>query len=314
MSDAERARLRDIAFRLGRRLTSKDDYLNQISDDIAAKAFEELLKAFTRTTINNPEAFMTWKMKNLIADALRQRKAEVSRLQIWNEEFSSTMAARKPPSTMDPRRRAHPVGLSADVISKEEKYMATRQALAMSAIMPDQLDRNLLADRFYNAELSISDLARKHGGRSPASMANYLRKLLGTEDEPGSLSSVRDAVGELSLKTADAFNREILLLDSHASVVDPLGGAMTYLEIASTHSPAHRDIAEIGLSRLRWIQRSLPSQRGLSNKILHRLTRAACFYVLESNDARHDLHDDLGLHDDIAVLTAVHHSIRRYRN
>lgn len=101
-------------------------------------------------------------------------------------------------------RRAHPVGLSADVISKEEKYMATRQALAMSAIMPDQLDRNLLADRFYNAELSISDLARKHGGRSPASMANYLRKLLGTEDEPGSLSSVRDAFGELSLKTADA--------------------------------------------------------------------------------------------------------------
>jgi DNA-directed RNA polymerase specialized sigma24 family protein len=84
MSDAERARLRDIAFRLGRRLTSKDDYLNQISDDIAAKAFEELLKAFTRTTINNPEAFMTWKMKKLIADALRQRKAEVSRLQIWN--------------------------------------------------------------------------------------------------------------------------------------------------------------------------------------------------------------------------------------
>ena len=52
----------------------------------------------------------------------------------------------------------------------------------------------------------------------------------------------------------------------------------------------------------------------LESCLSKRLTRAACFYVLESNGARHDLHDDLGLHDDIAVLTAVHHSIRRYRN
>jgi hypothetical protein len=180
--------------------------------------------------------------------------------------------------------------------------------------MPDNSDREILRTRFYEIDKSISDIARAHGDRTPASMANYLRKLLGDQDTPGALSSVRDVVGELSLATASAFCDEIVFLDEKALVSDPIGAAIAHFEIASTYSPAHQERAATGIAHLRWIQRNQPSNRGLPNKILNRLIRAACFYVAETNDARHDQYDDLGLHDDVSVVAAVQRAVRKYRN
>lgn len=306
--------LEEKVLRISKRLCRSDEYLRQISDDLGAQALQYFETKSRTMKIDNPEAFITWKLKKLIVDAIRQRKSEESRMTVWQEELAAVRGQRVG-EEVDPRNCwLNNRGLSLNVITQEEKEMADLQASTMAAILPNEEDRLIVRARFYNEDLSISDLARKFGGRSPASMANYLRKLLGTESEPGALSSVRDMMAELSLATAKAFSNEVITLDDKNRVSDPLNAAMTYLEIAGAKSPSHLERANVGLAHLRWIQRNLPSQRGLSNKILHRLIRAACFYVIEVNDARHDEHHDLGLHDDVSVIAAVQRVVREYKN
>jgi hypothetical protein len=304
----------DLAFRIAQRLTFNDSYLCQVTEDIANKALVALAKKMTEETVDNPAGFMTWKMKKLKLDYLRQRNGEISRLIVWNQEEMAVHAKRLGDMADTRRHWFQSRGLSADIISKEEEEMANFQALAMTEIMPDDADREILRMRFYEIDKSISDIARQHGNRTPASMANHLRKLLGGQDTPGALSSVRDVVGELSMATASAFCDEIVFLDDKTLVSDPIGAAIAHFEIASTYSPAHQERAATGIAHLRWIQRNQPTNRGLPNKVLNRLIRAACFYVVETNDARHDEYDDLGLHDDVSVVAAVQRAVRKYRN
>jgi hypothetical protein len=305
---------KDVAIRIAHRLTSNDSYLNQVSDDIANKALIELARKMAVETVDNPPAFMTWKMKNLKLDYLRQRKGEISRLVVWNEEAMAVRAKRLDDNVDTRRHWFHSRGLSLDIISKEEEEMANFQALAMTEILPDDSDREILRLRFYETEMSIADIARAHGNRTPASMANHLRKLLGGPTEPGALTSVRGVIGELSLATAKSFCDEIVFLDEKIMVSDPIGAAIAHFEIASSYSQAHQERAATGIAHLRWIQRNQPTNRGLPNKILNRLIRAACFYVVETNDARHDEYDDLGLHDDVNVVAAVQRMVHKYRN
>lgn len=303
-----------VAIRIAQRLTSNDSYLNHVSDDIANKALVALAQKMSVETVDNPPGFMTWKMRKLKLDYLRQRKGEISRLVVWNEEAMAAHAKRLGDIVDTRRHWFNSRGLSVDIISQEEEQMANFQALAMTEIMPDDADREILRTRFYETEMSISDIARAYGDRTPASMANYLRKLLGSLTDPGALTPVRDVVGELSLATASAFCNEIIFLDEKALVSDPIGAAIAHFEIAGTYSPAHQERAATGVAHLRWIQRNQPSNRGLPNKILNRLIRAACFYVVETNDARHDQYDDLGLHDDVSVVAAVQRAVHKYRN
>jgi hypothetical protein len=299
-----------IASRQAQRVLGNTFFAN----DFANKALTELHRRSLTEKVDNPEAFLTWKIKNLILDELRRYKAEISRLNLWRDELAATRGQRMGEEVSTRQHWLNSRGLSADVIAKDEEEMAGLQALGMSMIMPDVADRQILQDRFSQSEISITDLAHKHGRRTPSSMANYLRKVIGTESEPGALSPVRDVIGELSIATANAFVVEIINLDDKELVTDPVAGAITYLELAGTRSPAHKERATMGIAHLRWIDKNQPSQRGLPNKILHRLTRAACFYVLETNDARHDELDDLGLHDDVNVVAATQKAIRKYRN
>ena len=295
-------------------MTQNDQHLRQHTDDIAAKAFEGLIKQLGIKEIHNPEAFMVWKMRNLRYDYFRRRTSEAHRLQMWDEEM--TLARGKPQVAdgIDTKRFwLNQRGLSADIISKEERSMASLQAVAMSEILPDPIDRAILRDRFFATELSISDIARKHGGRSPASMANHMKKLLGTADEPGYVTPVREAVESLQVATARAFCREIVNLDDYANVSDPIAGAIHYLERISGLSRLHDERARMGISRLQWLGRNMPGQRGLGNKVLHRLVRAACFYVVEEQDARPDRLNDMGLHDDVQVIESVQEAVRRHR-
>lgn len=310
---AEAERLRKLSIQLATRVAGRDEYLRQHVDDIAAKAFEGLIKQMGTKEIHNPEAFMVWKLRNLRYDYFRRRTSENHRLQMWDEEM--TLARGKPQvaDASDTKRFwLNQRGLSADIISKEERAMASLQAVAMCQILPDPDDRAILSDRFFAPHLSISDIARTHGGRSPASMANHMKKLLGTQDEPGYVTPVREVVGSLQMGTAKAFCREISSLDDYAMVSDPLGGAIHYLERMSGISRLHDERARMGISRLQWIERNLPSHRGMGNKVLHRLVRAACFYVVEENDARPDRLNDMGLHDDVQVVHAVQEALRRH--
>lgn len=300
--------------RIARGLTRGDAYLGQFIDDFANAALLALKKEMERNEVRNPAAFMQRKIQWLTLDARRKRKAEISHLKVWDEEVRAIRGKRED-DRIDTRNHWYAQrGLSLNIIEKEEQQIANLQAAAIVAIMPNTEDRKLLEYRLYQRQLSISQIARKYSDRSPSSLANFYTKILGTESMPGAATPVVEVIGHLSIATATAYLREIARLDVASVVTDPFAGAISYLELASTYSPEHKRMATIGIARLRWLRTHMPSQRGLPNKILGRLVRAACLYVIEPNDARHDQHSDVGLQDDVKVLEEVFRVVSKYAN
>jgi uncharacterized membrane protein YkvA (DUF1232 family) len=302
----------DAAIRIAKRQTNKFRRrgIHRLADDIANKALNELSRAMQRGTIHNTEAFLTWKITRLVFDADRSQRAEQDRLTIWANEME-VVKGKRLHDDYDNRGGFPFRGLSVDIISKEEQQMVNLTAMAIEEIMPDPFDRAVLADRFRGDFLTITELAHKHG-KSPSSMANHLKKLLGTEDEIGAVASIGYVIGQLSIDTAVEFVREITRLDARDKIAKPIILAIAYLELIGTQSRVHSQQAAKATAHLRWLEANMPSSRGVDNKILHRLIRAACFYVLESNDARPDTHDGMGLHDDVAVVKAVQKAVAKF--
>lgn len=303
----------EVAQRIAKRATARyqDLGLHNQADDIAAKAFKELHRAMAKEEILNQEAFLTWKIKKLVLDAFRQYSARDKRLQIWASEIEALKGQRLH-DEYDYRAGRIPLhGLSIDFISQEEQAMVDLIAMAMWQIMPDLDDQKILRQRFYGEFETITELANEVG-KSPSSMANYLKKLLGSEEEIGALSSVSHVLQQLSQRTGAKFVREIGRLGETSVVSNPIEGAIAYLELMSTNSRLHQQQAAKGLAHLRWLRANKPSNRGMANKILHRLIHAACLYVMEPNDAKPDHWVDTGLHDDVAVLKAVQKAVAKF--
>jgi hypothetical protein len=289
--------LTEFAIRVAKARARRERDLLPLAEDIANKALESLVRAMRTQEIHNEEGFLTWKIKRLVIDAGISRNAAEGHLKMLEGGLPRKPSLR---------------GLSVDVIDREERQMLNLRAAAIKAVMPDPADRALLDDRFYRPDLTITDLARRHGGKSPNAMANYLKKILGDERTPGAAECVSDVVGRLSLSTARVFVRLLVDYDDLDVVSDPFAAAVGHLEFMATRSPGYKRAATHGIARLRWLERNRPNNRGLTNKLLNRLIRTTCFYVLEVHDARHDRFDDLGLVDDIHVLDAVYRAVRRF--
>lgn len=303
----------DAAIRITRQQIRKfpNRELEKRVDDIAGKALKELHRAMGRTEIFNHEGFMSWKIRNLIFDALRKRKTEEAHLRVLANEVEVVRGKRLNDDYGQNNGRFSMRGLTADIISREEQEMVNLIGLAMIEIMPDLVDRQILNDRFSDRFTTITDLASKYG-KTPNSMANHLKKILGSENESGAVTPVQIVLHELSNRTAVEFVREITRLDATETISNPISAAIAHLDLASTRSRAHQQQAAKATAHLRWLEANMPSNRGLPNKILNRLIRAACFYVIEPNDARHDSYSEVGLHDDVAVVKAVQRVVRQF--
>ena len=301
------------AFRIATRMAGayRRHGFEMLAEDFANKALMALQTALERSEIRNHEAFMTWKIRNLIFDALRRKKVEDKKITVAGYELELVKGKNLNAGFDNYHGRVHPIGLTIDFINKEDEKMMELIVLASWLILPDETDQQIVAKRVSGQYETITELAQEFG-KSPNVMANHLVKLLGTDGTPGAVTPVGFMMKKMSLKTAEQFVRQIERLNAASVVSQPILGAITHLELMSTNSRAHQQQAAMGIARLNWIQNNLPSQRGLPNKVLHRLIRAACFYVMEPNDARHDTRSDVGLHDDVQVLKALQEAIRKF--
>jgi hypothetical protein len=112
---------------------------------------------------------------------------------------------------------------------------------------------------------------------------------------------------------SDAFVKVLQNFDEQDVLSDPIAGAISHLEFASKNSEDHRQLTVLGIARLNWLRKRNISGRGLTNKLLQRLVKAACFYVHEVNDARHDTFDARGLSDDIKVLEVIFEVVQEFQ-
>jgi hypothetical protein len=315
--------LQEIAGQIVVLVVRRDPWLLMYADDLKSLAVTELLKANERrakqklTALENPAGYMTRVVQHRVTDLARHREVQNRQLRLLADELPAGVRIQG----IDEHGRNSDVfprnnelrGLSLQVISKEEDHLHSLQAQAMIHVLTDEGDKDLLTDRFFaESQMTLAQLGIKHGGRSATAMANYLAKIVGTANAAGAVEPAAIVVGKLPMKTADAFVKILQNFDELDLLSDPITTAIGHLEFAAHYSEDHRQQAILGIARLRYLSRHMPNSRGLSNKVLIRLIKAACFYVLEVNDGRHDRQDARGLQDDVAVLKAVGDAVGRY--
>jgi hypothetical protein len=256
-------------------------------------------------------------MKNRIIDLGRRREVQYRQLRLLAHELPDGVRIQGvnhgAESTEVFPRNAQTRGLSLEIISKEQDQLHSLQATAMISVLPEGEEKSVLEYRFFESDgLSLAQLGKKFGGRSATAMANFLAKIVGTANSSGAVEPAAIVVGKLQMKTAEAFVKVLQNYDDLDLLSSPIQTAIGHLEFAAHYSEDHRQQSILGIARLRYLERHMPNARGLSNKVLIRLINAACFYVLEVNDGRHDRQDGRGLQDDVAVLKAVSDVVRRY--
>ena len=326
MTNAQRRDLKalqDIAGQIVDGVLRRERWLVMYADDLKSLAVTELMKANERrakqklTALENPAGYMTRVVQHRVTDLARHREVQNRQLRLLADELPAGVRIQG----VDDRGRSSDVfprnndlrGLSLQVISKEEDHLHSLQAQAMIHVLTDEGDKDLLTDRFFSeSQMTLAQLGKKHGGRSATAMANHLAKIVGTANAAGAVEPAAIVVGKLPMKTADAFVKILQNFDELDLLSDPITTAIGHLEFAAQYSEAHRQQSILGVARLRSLARHIPNNRGLTNKVLGRLVKAACFYVLEVNDGRHDRQDSRGLSDDVAVVKAVSEVLRSY--
>lgn len=326
MTNAQRRDLKalqDIAGQIVDGVLRRERWLVMYADDLKSLAVTELMKANERrakqklTALENPAGYMTRVVQHRVTDLARHREVQNRQLKLLADELPAGIGIQG----VDDRGRSSDVfprnndlrGLSLQVISKEEDHLHSLQAQAMIHVLTDEGDKALLTDRFFSeSQMTLAQLGKKHGGRSATAMANHLAKIVGTANAAGAVEPAAIVVGKLPMKTADAFVKILQNFDELDLLSDPITTAIGHLEFAAQYSEAHRQQSILGVARLRSLARHMPNNRGLTNKVLGRLVKAVCFYVLEVNDGRHDRQDSRGLSDDVAVVKAVSEVLRSY--
>jgi DNA-directed RNA polymerase specialized sigma24 family protein len=321
--EREAEQLSRSASKIVQTFVRREPWLNLHAGDLQAIAVQDLLAANARRIkqkldpIENPAGYMTRVMKNRIIDLGRRREVQYRQLRLLAHELPPGVRIQGvnhgAESTEVFPRNAQTRGLSLEIISKEQDQLHSLQATAMISVLPEGEEKSVLEYRFFESDgLSLAQLGKKFGGRSATAMANFLAKIVGTANSSGAVEPAAIVVGQLQMKTAEAFVKVLQNYDDLDLLSSPIQTAIGHLEFASHYSEDHRQQSILGIARLRYLERHMPNARGLSNKVLIRLINAACFYVLEVNDGRHDRQDGRGLQDDVAVLKAVSDVVRRY--
>ena len=295
-----------IANQIAKQMCGREGWSREYEADCSSFAQTQLQRALKKMEVLNVEAFITTVIRNRLLDLGRRRGSDQRRLHFMGDELSTDG------SNVFVHRGQSGGGLSTDFVEKENQRVVSLKVAAAVAIMPTEYDQVLLRDRFYDLDASITDLARRHG-KTPNAMANYLQKLLGGNGAVGVLEPVYQVIERLPMLTATAFVKILQEYAQRDQLTDPIGGAISHLEFAGSYSEDHRQLAVLGVARLRWLHRREINNRGLTNKLLKRLVKAACFYVHEVDDARHDRLDARGLHDDINVLEVVSTVVREFQ-
>jgi DNA-directed RNA polymerase specialized sigma24 family protein len=321
--EREAEQLSRSASKIVQTFVRSEPWLNLHAGDLQAIAVQDLLAANARRIkqkldpIENPAGYMTRVMKNRIIDLGRRREVQYRQLRLLAHELPPGVRIQGvnhgAESTEVFPRNAQTRGLSLEIISKEQDQLHSLQATAMISVLPEGEEKSVLEYRFFESDgLSLAQMGKKFGGRSATAMANFLAKIVGTANSSGAVEPAAIVVGQLQMKTAEAFVKVLQNYDDLDLLSSPIQTAIGHLEFASHYSEDHRQQSILGIARLRYLERHMPNARGLSNKVLIRLINAACFYVLEVNDGRHDRQDGRGLQDDVAVLKAVSDVVRRY--
>lgn len=298
----------------------------ELVTDTLRRAVDTLL----RQPDANDEAVVRWHLKRAVTDLWRRSAARGARLeealreewsrQAGNRDFTDLflpgtardedlrrrMAAYAYEHLLNERERRDATHTSGRFFRKEQIALGNLLMRMTSALLPRASDRDMFHARFVadGEEPTLQELADAHGV-SVATVHNRLKSALELLDFVAlhfrmlDTRILEDLAGRLESEPARKVPLEEIVR-----------AAANYARMQTDLSPGHAGVAGDIARHMDWIGANLPPHRAGMPAVLRRLADAASRYVLDQNDAQHDMFSPRGLHDDRQVARQVRVAVR----
>ncbi|MGA1362360.1 MAG: hypothetical protein ACO36A_05535, partial [Ilumatobacteraceae bacterium] len=279
---------------------------------------------------SNPEAVARWHVRKAVTDLWRTRAMQIEQQNIAVQQVDIRPLRKRsaPVSHRDPASREH--ALEEKVVAFLVTYFVSedeRQAMAHTsfraikrqeariirqvvritrALLQRPEDTEMFDARYVRAgaQPTLQQLADRHG-LSVATVHNRLEAVL---DLLGFVAAHFAMLDEAILENlAERLeNTPARPLQLEALVKAAANYARMQAELSSAHAEVATDIAR----HMEWIGANLPPKRRGMPSVLRALVEGGSRYVLDKDDAQHDMFAVRGLHDDRKVARQVRLAVR----
>ena len=294
----------------------------------------DTLRRSVDTVLRDPEAneiaVVRWHLKRAVTDLWRRGAARGSRLEeaFRDADFRPVGARRRPADPafrtsrdedlrqrmagyayahlLDEQERRDAMHTSMRFFRKEQAVLGQLLMRITIALLPRSADRDMFHARFVAAgrEPTLQELADAHGV-SVATVHNRLRSAMEL------LDFVAAHFRMLGARVLEELAGRLETEPTHkVALEDIVRAAANYARMQSDLSPGHADVALDIARHMDWIGANLPPRRAGMPTVLRQLVDAASRYVLDQNDAQHDIFSARGLHDDRQVARQVRVAVR----
>ena len=299
-------------------------------DELITDVLKRTVAMLQKQPEANPEAVARWHLRRAVTDLwrtratkierhnvaiqaldlrpVRKRSAPVSRGNAGERDavLAERLTAVLVAHVLDENDRREAARTSFRAIEGEQ-MRRTKQLLRMTlALIASPADQDMFYARFVarGREVTLQELADTHGV-AVGTVFNRLRKSLGLFEFVAAHFHMLDEV--ILVHLAERLERE----QTRAIPLEELlRSASNYARMQAELSAPHAEVARDIVIHIDWIRANLPQGKTGMSGPLRRLAEASARYVLDKDDAIHDVFAVRGLHDDRRVARQVRLAVR----
>lgn len=299
--------------------------------ELVTDTLSRAVQTMVRTPDATEEAVVGWHLKLAVTDLWRRKAARGQRMEqvLRDFDFVPQERGRRQPGhdrrksskddqitammaefalahLLDENERRAAMHTSARFFEKEKIQLANSLIRLTAALLTRPADRDMFVARFvgHGPEPTLQQLADANGV-AVATAHSRLASALGLFDFLALHFRMLDVriIDDLAGRLEEDPSRKI-------GLEDLVRAASNYARMQTELSPGHAEVASDIVRHMDWIGANLPSRRAGMPTVLRRLAEAGARYVIDPNDARHDMLSARGLHDDRQVARQVRLAIR----
>jgi hypothetical protein len=299
-------------------------------DELVTDVLKRTVTFLVKQPDANPEAVARWHLRRAVTDLWRTRATRIDRQNVAVQGLDlrpvRQRSAPVPRGRADDRDAVLTEELTAVLVThvldendrreaartsfraiQGEQMRRTKQLLRMTlALITTPEDQDMFLARFVRTgrEVTLQELADTHG-IAVGTVFNRLRKSLGLFEFVAAHFHMLDEV--ILIHFVERLEKE----PTRAIPLEELlRSASNYARMQAELSVPHAEIARDIVTHMDWIRVNLPQGRAGMAGPLRRLAEATGRYVLDKDDAIHDVFAVRGLHDDRRVARQVRLAVR----
>ena len=299
-------------------------------DELVTDVLRRVVRAMKKRPESNPEAVARWHVRKAVTDLWRTRAMQVERqnIAIQRVDVRPLRERSAPVTRRDPESREQ--ALEDQIVVFLTTYFQSedeRQAMAHTSFTAIKRQEARILRQIVRITLALV--------QRPEDAEMFYARFV----EPGEQATLQQLADRFGVSVATVHNRlegvlELLrfvaahfaMLDE--SILENLGerlentpgrplqleelvrAATNYARMQAELSSAHAEVATDIAKHMEWIGANLPPKRKGMPAVLRALVEGGSRYVLDKDDAQHDMFAVRGLHDDRKVARQVRLAVR----